>query len=108
MPIGHGCHPDKHVMGPLSCAGHILRNRVNSILSIVESTGARGVGCSGPCSRSARWQLCVAVWRSLRPMPLLPSLSHERAAWLHAPELCDLEQFSGNSVPDPSLAPAMG
>lgn len=50
MPIGHGCHPDKHVMGPLSCAGQILRNTVNSILSIVDSPGARGVGCSGPCS----------------------------------------------------------
>lgn len=50
MPKEHGCHPDEHVMGPLSRAGHILRNPVNNILSIVESPGARDVGCSGPWS----------------------------------------------------------
>lgn len=51
MPKEHGCHPDEHVMGPLSCPCYILRNPVNNnVLSIIKPPGARGVGCSGPCS----------------------------------------------------------
>lgn len=62
MPKVHGCHRDKHVMVRLSCAGHVLRNPVSNILSMIESPGAWGVGCSSPCSRSARWQkVCCGV-----------------------------------------------
>lgn len=52
MPKERGSHPDEHVMGPLSVfvAGHISKNPMNNILSIIESLGAQSVGCSDPCS----------------------------------------------------------
>lgn len=62
MPKEHGCHPDEHVMGPLSCASHILRNPVNNVLSIIEPPGARGVECSGPLLlMSSLAEVCCGV-----------------------------------------------
>lgn len=80
MPKGHGCHPDKHVMGLLSCVDQFLKNPVNKISrsSSLPEPGVSDAMALAPGQLAGK--RCVAVWRSLRPMPLLPSLSRERAA----------------------------